>query len=355
MTEATRAAVKTATLLRVQGLTKYFPIKQGLLQKTVGYVRAVENVSFTIRHRETLGLVGESGCGKTTIGRCIMRLVEPTAGEVYFRTKRGVEVNLVGASRDTMKEIYRDMQMIFQDPFSSLNPRMPISEIMEEPLEIQGIGSKEERRERVRFLIERVGLNRSHLDRYPHELSGGQRQRIGVARALTVDPHLLICDEPVSALDVSVQAQILNLLKGLQKELGLSYLFISHDLSVVEHVSDRIMVMYLGRIMELAPTDKLFLSPNHPYTEALLWSIPIPGSHTLKPPPLQGGTPNPANPPSGCAFHPRCKYAVKRCSEEIPELVEVVPGSGHMVRCHRYAELELAGFEELRSGSAGQL
>jgi len=330
-------------LLDVRNVKKYFPIHRGLLRKVVGHVRAVEDVSFQIQEGETLGLVGESGCGKTTTGRIVLRAYPPTSGQVLFRHE-GQLIDLTPLSRPQLKPIRRDMQVIFQDPFSSLDPRMTVLEIVGEPLEIHGMTNAAQRKERVHDLLEMVGLRVQHMNRFPHAFSGGQRQRIGVARALALEPRLIICDEPVSALDVSIQAQVLNLLKDLQRRLGLAYLFISHDLSVVEHISDRVAVMYLGSIVELAPARQLYEAPKHPYTEALLSAIPKSRPDEQKTRiVLPGDVPNPANPPSGCAFHPRCRYAQDICKTDRPPLIEVQPG--HQAACHFANELSLIGIQ----------
>jgi oligopeptide/dipeptide ABC transporter ATP-binding protein len=328
-------------LLQVRDLKKYFPIQRGLWRKTVGQVKAVDGVSFDLRAGETLGLVGESGCGKTTTGRLILRALQPTEGEVRLRHEQQM-VDLTRLSRRQLKPYRKDMQVIFQDPFSSLSPRMTVYEIVSEPLEIHRIGDATERRARVRELLERVGLRVEHMGRYPHAFSGGQRQRIGIARALALQPKLIVADEPVSALDVSIQAQVINLLKDLQDNSGISFLFVAHDLSVVEHISDRVAVMYLGRIVELANAEVLYRDPRHPYTEALLSAIPA--SHPkLKRERivLSGDVPNPANPPSGCHFHPRCRYARDICRTEAPPLRQVDPG--HVAACHFAEELNLVG------------
>ncbi|MCS7172900.1 MAG: ABC transporter ATP-binding protein [Armatimonadetes bacterium] len=316
------------TILEVRNLVKHFPVTRGFLfQRQTGVVRAVDGVSFTVREGETLGLVGESGCGKTTLGRVILRLLEPTSGEAIFQGR-----NIFQLNREELRRLRRDMQIIFQDPYSSLNPRMTVGDIVGEPLEIHRLARGRERIRRVQELLEIVGLSPYHINRYPHEFSGGQRQRIGIARALAVNPKFIICDEPVSALDVSIQAQIINLLQELQREFRLTYLFIAHDLSVVKHISDRIAVMYLGKIVELAPADELFANPQHPYTEALLSAVPIPDPEIRRERILlPGDVPSPVNPPSGCRFHTRCMYAVDRCAVEEPRLEEVSPG--HWVAC----------------------
>lgn len=337
-------AVKSElVLLRVNRLKKYFPVRRGVFRRIVGWVKAVDDVDFFIRQGETLGLVGESGCGKTTCARTILRLIEPTSGEVWFRSKQlNREVDVVHADKKTMKLLRREMQIIFQDPYSSLNPRMTVGDIIGEPLVVHGLAKGKALRERVAELLEAVGLKPEHMRRYPHEFSGGQRQRIGIARALALNPQLVVCDEPVSALDVSIQAQILNLLEDLQDQFGLTYLFVAHDLSVVKHISDRVAVMYLGKIVELAETEELFLRPRHPYTEALLSAVPVPDpDYQAERIILQGDVPSPVNPPKGCRFHPRCLYAKDICSKETPELVDL--GGEHYVACHFASQLTLRG------------
>ena len=333
---------ETTNLLDVRGLKMYFPIRRGFLQKEVGQVRAVDDVTFFIKKGETLSLVGESGCGKTTTARCILRAYQPTSGQALFRTAGGELVDTAALPRSRLVPLRREMQMIFQDPFASLNPRMTLLDIVGEPLLIHGEKNEQVRSERVAELLRLVGLRPEYLRRYPHAFSGGQRQRIGIARALALNPRLVVADEPVSALDVSVQAQILNLMLELQERLGLTYLFVAHDLSVVRHISDRVAVMYVGRIVETAPTAELFAAPLHPYTEALLSAVPKPDprlrSERIV---LQGDVADPANPPSGCYFHPRCKYAERICREQTPVQEEVSPG--HFVRCHRAKELSLRG------------
>ena len=321
----------SGALLEVDHLVKHFPVGGGVFSRAAGVVRAIDGVSFTLKRGETLGLVGESGCGKTTTGRCILQLERPTSGRILFDG-----VDLAAIDQAALRAVRRRVQVIFQDPYSSLNPRMTVGQILAEPIKVHGIiRSRSGRDARVRELLEQVGLAAQHARRYPHQLSGGQRQRVGIARALAMEPALIICDEPVSALDVSIQAQIINLLEDLQRRLGLTYLFIAHDLSVVRHISDRVAVMYLGRIVELADRAALYEEPLHPYTRALLSAVPIPDpaleaqrERTV----LRGEVPSPLNPPSGCVFHPRCPIAVDRCTAEIPPLREIKPG--HWAACH---------------------
>lgn len=328
-------------VLEVDNLSKEFPIKSGLLQRETGRVRAVQDVSFTIGRGETLALVGESGCGKTTVSRCILRALPPTRGAIRFSPKAGGSIDMARLSRRALRPLRRHIQMIFQDPYASLNPRMMVGDIIAEPLLVNGVPAAQ-RQARVRELLDLVGLPAAARTRFPHAFSGGQRQRIGIARALALDPSLVVADEPVSALDVSVQAQIINLLLDLQDRLGLSMLFVAHDLGVVRHVSDRVAVMYVGRIVETAPTTALYSTPRHPYTEALLAAVPKadPALRDQVAAP-KGEIADPANPPRGCAFHPRCPYAVDRCRAELPQLQEIAPA--HWSACHRTAELSLRG------------
>jgi oligopeptide transport system ATP-binding protein len=322
-------AVAEKNLLEVKDLKKYFPVKAGVFKKTVAHVKAVDGVSFNIKEGETLGLVGESGCGKSTTGATILRLLEATSGEVNFDGK-----NILAMNRREMREIRKEMQIIFQDPYASLNPRMTVADIVGEPIQIHKLAvSKKERLAKVEELLDSVGLTADQMNRYPHEFSGGQRQRIGVARALAVNPKLIICDEPVSALDVSIQAQVINILQDLQTEFGLTYLFIAHDLSVVKHISDRVAVMYLGKIVELTDKDALYSNPLHPYTQSLLSAIPIPDPKGKKDRIiLEGDVPSPVNPPSGCSFHPRCPKAIDICSKVDPVFKDY--GDGHFASCH---------------------
>ncbi len=318
-------------LLSVRNLVKQFPVKGGLFGREIASVKAVQNVSFDIYKGETLGLVGESGCGKSTLGRSILRLIEPTSGEVFFK---GQDITKIDHSE--MRKLRRNMQIIFQDPYASLNPRMTIEEILAEPLEIHKLArTKEEKLKRIYELFDLVGLRKESLSRYPHEFSGGQRQRICIARALAVQPEFIVCDEPVSALDVSIQAQIVNLLQDLQKELKLTYLFIAHDLKVVEHISNRVAVMYLGKVAEIADGEELYAHPKHPYTKALLSAIPVPDPNYKKDRViLQGDVPSPLNPPSGCYFHPRCPIAENKCKVDHPALLNVGAGDVHKAACH---------------------
>lgn len=317
-------------LLQVEGLKKYFPIKRGLLRQTVGHVRAVDGVNFVLNQGETLGVVGESGCGKSTMGRSVLRLHEPTAGKIVFQNKDVLKMN-----KAQMRAMRREMQLVFQDPYASLNPRYTIAQTLMEPFEIHHIGTKRTQMAQVKSLLERVGLDPDYASRYPYEFSGGQRQRIGIARALTVNPKLIILDEPVAALDVSVQSQVLNLLQDLQAEFNLTYVFVAHDLSVVRHISDRVLVMYLGHMAELASSDDLFAEPLHPYTQALLSAVPVPDPDAKRERIiLQGDLPSPANPPKGCPFHTRCPMAMDICKRETPVWKEVKPK--HEVACHLY-------------------
>lgn len=328
-------------LLEVKNLKKYFPVEKGFWRKTVGYVKAVDKVNLYINEGETLGVVGESGCGKTTLGRCILRAIEPTEGSILFRLN-GDMIDITKLDRESLRATRRYTQMIFQDPYSSLDSRMTVLDIVGEPLLVNNLATGRKMEERVKDLVKVVGLNVKHLKRYPHAFSGGQRQRIGIARALASNPKFIIADEPVSALDVSVQAQTLNLLQDLQVEFKLTYLFISHDLSVVEHISDRVAVMYVGKVVELAKTEEFFLNPLHPYSEALLSALPKPDPRLrMKRIILSGEVANPVNPPSGCYFHPRCKYVEEICKKEEPKWKEV--NSDHFVACHFAKELSLKG------------
>lgn len=341
----TQSESKNNPLLEVRNLQKYFPIQRGFLKRTVNYVRAVDGVSFHIKKGETFGLVGESGCGKTTTGRCIVRLIEPTRGEVVFHNGSGPGTHVEELAQNQLRDLRRNMQIIFQDPYSSLNPRLTIKRIVSEPLIVNQVtDNKQELEDRVAELLKAVGMPPDVMDRYPHAFSGGQRQRIGIARALALNPKLIVCDEPVSALDVSVQAQVLNLLQDLQQELDLTYLFVAHDLSVVKHISNRVAVMYVGKLVETAETKELYSKPRHPYTEALLSAVPKPDPRARrKHVPLIGEVANPANPPSGCYFHPRCRYAQDICSRKPPILRDM--GDEHRVACHLAEELDLIGLE----------
>ncbi|PLR95877.1 ABC transporter ATP-binding protein [Bacillus sp. T33-2] len=319
-----------AELLKIRNLKKYYPVKKGVLQRTTGHVKAVDDVSFALQEGESLGLVGESGCGKSTLGRTILQLIKPTEGEVVYSGR-----NLADMSFREMKPLRKELQMIFQDPYASLNSRKKIRDIVMEPLKIHGISSAKEQEDKMEAILEKVGLNRAFADRYPHEFSGGQRQRIGIARALMLNPKLIVADEPVSALDVSIQAQVLNLLQDLQEEFKLTYLFIAHDLSVVKHISTRVGVMYLGRLVELAPKESLYKEPLHPYTQALMSAVPVPNPLMKRERIiLKGDVPSPENPPSGCAFHTRCHACMDICRTNRPELKEVQ--TGQFVACHLY-------------------
>jgi oligopeptide/dipeptide ABC transporter ATP-binding protein len=318
-------------LLAVRGLRTWFPVRGGLLRRVVAQVRAVDDVSFTLARGETLGLVGESGCGKSTLGRTVLRLIEPTAGEIVFDG-----TDLARVPRGALRPWRRRMQLVFQDPYASLSPRRTVAQTIREPLDLHRVGTPAERADRVVELLDTVGLGPRVLDRYPHEFSGGQRQRIGIARALALSPELIVADEPVSALDVSVQSQVLNLVRRLQREHGIAFLFISHDLAVVQHVSDHVGVMYLGRLVELGPAPRIFAAPRHPYTQALLAAVPRVGGDGERPPPLAGEVPSPRRPPPGCAFHTRCPRAMAVCRESAPELKATSPGDPHRVACHLY-------------------
>ena len=341
MTDAPNIETKKP-LLEVKNLKKSFPIKKGFLRRTVGQVHAVDDVSFSIAEGETVSLVGESGCGKTTTVKSIMRAINPDDGQVLFRTSDDETVDLADLSLSEIRPYRRNIQMIFQDPFSSLNPRMNIFQLISEPLVVNRVGSHEEREDRVSELLRQVGLRPEYMQRFPHAFSGGQRQRIGIARALAMNPRLIVADEPVSGLDVSVQAQVLNLMMDLQDELGLTYLFVTHDLSVVNQISDRVVGMYVGRVVEVGTPQELFHNPKHPYTSALISALPITDPKQRgKRPVLQGEIANPSNPPSGCYFHPRCPFAVDLCKVEAPPLQK--SSSGRLVSCHRVDEIELVG------------
>jgi oligopeptide transport system ATP-binding protein len=330
-------------LLEVRHVKKYFPIRQGVFQREVARVRAVDDVTFAVREGETLGLVGESGCGKSTLGRTIVRLLEPTDGQIIFE---GRQIGHLGAR--SMRPLRRKMQMVFQDPYASLNPRKRVGTIVSDPMKIHNLGNAAERKRRVGEILETVGLSPEHYNRFPHEFSGGQRQRIGIARALALRPKLIVADEPVSALDVSIQSQMLNLLDDLQKELHLTYIFIAHDLGVVRHVSDRIAVMYLGKLVELAPAEELYVRPIMPYSEALLSAVPIPDPDLAEKRErivLEGDVPSPINPPSGCRFHPRCRYATDVCKQLEPPLVDY--GNGHLAACHHPLNVDQATLERV--------
>ena len=338
----TTAQNGNSQILDVDKLKVYFPIITGMLRRTSGYVKAVDDVSFSLQEGETFGLVGESGCGKTTTGRAILRAIEPTDGEVLFRMNSGERINTATADRETLRRLRQEMQLIFQDPFASLNPRMTVFDVVADPLRVNRLARGSELEDRVAEMLRLVGLSVDYARRYPHAFSGGQRQRIGIARALVVNPRLVIADEPVSALDVSVQAQILNLMQDLQEELRLTYLFISHDLSVVQYICHRVAVMYVGKIVEVASTEDLFTQPKHPYTQALLSSVPVPNPEIQsRGMVLEGEVADPANPPSGCYFHPRCPFAKDICREQEPPLVEVSPG--RYASCHFADEIELPG------------
>jgi oligopeptide/dipeptide ABC transporter ATP-binding protein len=340
-----------SALIELKHVKKYFPIHKGVLQREVARVHAVDDVSFAVREGETLGLVGESGCGKSTLGRTIVRLLEPTAGEIVFQ---GKHIEELGPRR--LRPLRRQMQMVFQDPYASLNPRKRVGSIIGDPLKIHSIGDKSERKETVQQLLETVGLSPEHYNRFPHEFSGGQRQRIGIARALALRPKLIIADEPVSALDVSIQSQMLNLLEDLQDEFRLTYIFIAHDLGVVRHVSDRIAVMYLGKLVELSPAEELYTRPIMPYTEALLSAVPIPDPDLARQRErivLEGDVPSPINPPSGCRFHPRCRYATQVCKEVEPPLTDY--GSGHLAACHHPLNVDAATLRAAQASAATPL
>jgi oligopeptide transport system ATP-binding protein len=335
-------------LVELRHVKKYFPIKKGVLQREVARVHAVDDVSFTVQEGETLGLVGESGCGKSTLGRTIVRLLEPTAGEIVFRGQR---IDALGARK--LRPLRREMQMVFQDPYASLNPRRRVGTIIGVPMKIHGLGDAQQRKTQVQELLETVGLSPEHYNRFPHEFSGGQRQRIGIARALALRPKLIVADEPVSALDVSIQSQMLNLLEDLQNEFGLTYIFIAHDLGVVRHVSDRIAVMYLGKLVEVSPAEELYERPIMPYTEALLSAVPIPDPELAAARErivLEGDVPSPINPPSGCRFHPRCRYATQVCKDVEPPLVDY--GNSHLAACHHPLNVDAAALQAAQVAAA---
>ena len=328
-------------IVEIKNLKKYYPLTSGIMKKVTGVVKAVDDVSFVIPRGKTIGLVGESGCGKTTISKCILRAIDPTEGEIYLNNDDGSH-DLATLTENELRPLRKEMQMIFQDPFSSLNPRMNLFEIVSEPLLLNGVKNKSERQDRVEELLEKVGLRSEYMIRYPHAFSGGQRQRIGIARALALNPSLIVCDEPVSGLDVSVQAQVINLLMDLQDEFGLSYLFVSHDLSIVRQISDEINVMYLGRLVENGTPEQIFSNPKHPYTEALISAVPQADPDLVKNhKTLIGEIPNPSNPPSGCYFHPRCTYATDECKKTNPELT--IDKSGRTFSCHNAKDLNLTG------------
>ncbi len=342
MTSQSLTQNKEDLLLEVKGLKKHFPVRGGFIKKGIGTVKAVDGVDLFVKKGETLGLVGESGCGKTTAGRTIMRLMDPTAGEIRFNDPKQGWINLEKLDRNEMRAVRPNMQIIFQDPFSSLDPRMTVERIIAEPLEINKVATGQELRDRVAELLRVVGMRPEYMSRYPHAFSGGQRQRLGIARALALNPKLIVCDEPVSALDVSIQAQVINLLEDLQHDFNLTYIFVAHDLSVVEHISDRVAVMYVGRLVELAKTEDLYYTPQHPYSEALMAAVPKPDPRKRdRPIKLPGEVASPINPPSGCYFHPRCRYAKEICKTEIPPLKEVKPE--HYAACHFAGELDLRG------------
>ena len=339
--QSSNSPLDANVVLQVNHLKKFFPIERGFFRRNEGVVRAVDDVNFTIRQGETVSLVGESGCGKTTTSRCIVRAMSPTSGEILYRTHEGKVVDLATLTMEELRPLRRGFQMVFQDPFSSLNPRMTIYEIISEPLKVNNIGNRSEREDRVADLLRRVGLRPEYMQRFPHAFSGGQRQRIGIARALAASPRLIVADEPVSALDVSVQAQVLNLMMDLQDELGLTYLFVSHDLSVVNQISSLVIVMYVGRVVEVGPPQLLFKQPKHPYTAALISSLPKVGFSDQQVERVipKGEVASPANPPSGCYFHPRCPFAIEVCTKIMPELEEITPGQ--YAACHRAHEIEL--------------